>query len=48
MKKYLHKSVTFNPDQDNEIELWKQLKFLPHGEFSRITKKMWEERLKDR
>lgn len=48
-KKYLHKSVMFDSNSPEEVELWKWLKHLPYGEFSRQSKLFWKEQFeKDR
>jgi hypothetical protein len=45
--KYLHKSVTFNKEDIEDMKLHKRLTKLGHGEFNNVTKAMWKERLKE-
>jgi hypothetical protein len=45
--KYLHKSVTFNKEDTEDMKLHKRLTKLGHGEFNRVTKAMWKERMTD-
>ena len=44
---YKRKNVTFKESDTNDMKLHNELKKVPHGEFSRITKEMWLERLKE-
>lgn len=46
MSKYINKPVNFKKKEPDDMKLHNELKKLPHGDFSRITKQMWEERLR--
>lgn len=43
--KYIKKNVVFNPDNEEDMELYKQLQALPHGDFSFRTKELWKKEL---
>lgn len=43
--KYIKKNVVFNPDNEEDMELYKQLQALPHGDFSSRTKELWKKEL---
>ncbi|MCM3746524.1 hypothetical protein M3223_04065 [Paenibacillus pasadenensis] len=44
-KKYANKSVSFDPNNERDQKLFKELKRLDHGEFTEETKKFWYTRL---
>ena len=39
------KTLKFEQEDPKEKELYDKLQALPHGEFSKVTKEMWTERL---
>lgn len=43
--KYLHKSVTFNKKEEQELKLWNWLRGIGHGEFNRKTREFWTEEM---
>lgn len=45
-KKYKHKSVTFDPKNEQDMALWNWLKSLGHGEFVKRTKEYWLEQMR--
>ena len=45
MKKYNKKNVVFNPDSEEDMELYKQLQALPYGDFTERTKELWRKEL---
>jgi hypothetical protein len=46
-KKYKHKSLTFDPKNEVELELWEWLRKLPHGTFAEETKQYWMDKMKE-
>ena len=44
-KEYLRKNVSFSPDNEEEMNLYKLLDSLKYGEFSKRTKEFWKEEL---
>lgn len=46
MDKFKRKNVTFKVDDPEEMKLYNELQKVAHGDFSRITKDMWRERLR--
>lgn len=43
MSVYLHKSVTFRKDDEQDKKLHEWLRTIGHGEFNRKTKEFWVE-----
>ena len=43
MPNYRNKTIKFNMDDEADRELWKYLRGMPHGLFSKGTKDMWEQ-----
>ena len=45
MKKYLRKNVPFDPENEEEKELYEWLQSLPYGQFSELTKHYWKSKM---
>lgn len=43
--KYIKKNVVFSPENEADMELYKQLQALPYGEFTSRTKELWRKEL---
>lgn len=46
-KGYKHKTIAFKLDDPEDMALYDKLQKEAYGDFSRITKEMWEKRLKE-
>lgn len=46
-KGYKHKTIAFKLDDLEDMKLYHELQSKAYGDFSRITKEMWEKRLRE-